>query len=124
MGQAPLLTVRERNRQPELMDQPGLDAAEHACALTGLGRINQISRIAAMYWPELRRLAQARPGRALRVLDVATGGGDVPITLARRAIRSGLAIAVEGCDKSARAVEFAGEQAAARALPLHFFTLD
>jgi SAM-dependent methyltransferase len=106
------------------MDQPGLDAAEHAWALRGLCRINQFSRSAAMYWPELQRVAQARPGRTLRVLDVATGGGDVPIALARRAIRSGLAITIEGCDKSPRAVQFAGEQAAARALPLRFFTLD
>src|SRR5262249_22025624 len=102
----------------------GLDAAEHAWALTGLGRINQISRSAAMYWPELCRLAQARPGRTLRVLDVATGGGDVPIALARRAIRADLAIAVEGCDKSARAVQFAGAQAAACGLTVRFFTLD
>jgi SAM-dependent methyltransferase len=106
------------------MDQPGLDAGEHARALSGLGRINRVSRSAAMYWPELRRVAEAEAGRPLRVLDVASGGGDVPIALARRAARSGVNIAIEGCDKSAAAVHFAGEQAAARVLPVRFFTLD
>jgi SAM-dependent methyltransferase len=106
------------------MDQPGLDAAEHARALSGLGRINRVSRSAAMYWPGLRRLAESQPGRPLRVLDVASGGGDVPIALARRAVRSGVNIAIEGCDRSAAAVQFAGEQAAARAVPVRFFTLD
>jgi SAM-dependent methyltransferase len=124
MGEQPVLAARERRRRPELMDQPGLDAAEHARALNGLRRINRVSRSAAMYWPELRRLAEASPARRLRVLDVASGGGDVPIALARRAVRAGLEIAIEGCDKSPAAVEFAGQQAAARALPLRFFTLD
>jgi SAM-dependent methyltransferase len=124
MGNQPLPAAEERRRCPELMDQPGLDAAEHARALSGLGRINRISKSAAMYWPELRRLAEARAGRPLRVLDVASGGGDVPIALARRALRSGLDIIIEGCDRSPAAVQFASEQAVARALPLRFFTLD
>jgi SAM-dependent methyltransferase len=124
MGGQPLLAASKRRRIPELMDQPGLDAAEHARALSGLGRINRVSKSAAMYWPELCRVAEAGAGRPLRVLDVASGGGDVPIALARRAVRSGVNIAIEGCDKSAAAVQFAGEQAAARALPVRFFTLD
>ena len=92
------------------MDQPELDAAEHAHALTGLGRINRVSRSASMYWPELRRLAKSQHGRPVRVLDLACGGGDVPIALARRAVRSGLNIAIEGCDKSAAAVHFAASK--------------
>jgi hypothetical protein len=36
-----------RDRQPEVMDQPGLDPREHAKALTGLRRINTISRCSA-----------------------------------------------------------------------------
>jgi SAM-dependent methyltransferase len=60
----------------------------------------------------------------LRVLDVASGGGDVPIALVRRALRSGVNIALQGCDKSAPAVQYASEQAAALALPVRFFTLN
>jgi SAM-dependent methyltransferase len=124
MRAEPLLAARERRRRPELMDQPGLDPAEHARALIGLRRINRVSQSAAMYWPDLRRLAEAKPGGPLRVLDVATGGGDVPMALARRAIRRGLDFAIEGCDKSATAVQFASAQAAACALPVRFFALD
>ena len=94
------------------MDQPGLDATEHAFALRGLGRINRISRSAAIYWPELRRLAKTRDSKPLRVLDLASGGGDVPIALACRAIRSGLDILIDGCDKSGEAMQFAAERAA------------
>ena len=40
------------------MDQPGLDAAEHARALRGLTRINSVSGSAGILWPSLRGLAR------------------------------------------------------------------
>jgi SAM-dependent methyltransferase len=120
----PLAAVAERQRQPELMDQPGLDMAEHARALDGLRRINRVSRSAAIYWPELRRLAETQAGRPLRVLDLASGGGDVPISLALRAMRAGLAMHFEACDKSSDAMRFASDRAAARGVAIHFFRLD
>jgi SAM-dependent methyltransferase len=120
----PLVAVAERLRRPELMDQPGLDQAEHARALIGLRRINRVSQSAAIYWPELRRLAQTHPGRLLRVLDLASGGGDVPIALALRAKRSGLRVDFEACDKSSDAMQFASDRAKARSAPVRFFTLD
>ena len=67
------------------MDQPGLDTREHARALAGLRRINRVSRSAAMYWAEICRFAKHRSDGPLRVLDLACGGGDVPIALALRA---------------------------------------
>jgi SAM-dependent methyltransferase len=115
-----------RRRRPELMDQPGLDAREHARALDGLRRINLVSRTVAAFWPSLAKLARGRPLDVgpLRVLDVATGGGDVPVALASRARRSGLAIEVDGCDVSPRAVAIARERAAGRGMRARFFTLD
>ncbi len=83
-----------------------------------------MSRSAAIYWPELRRLARTRPGRPLRVLDLASGGGDVPIALALRAVRSGLPMQFEGCDKSSDAMQFASHRAAARGVAIRFFRLD
>lgn len=108
------------------MDQPGLDDQEHALALTWLGRINAVSRAAAALWPPLERLARAQSSGAgpLRVLDLAAGGGDMAVALAFRAARSGLAIEIEGCDLSARAVSIAESRAAVRGARVRFFKLD
>ena len=38
--------LQRRDRQPEVMDQPGLDPGEHARALAGLRLINGISGLA------------------------------------------------------------------------------
>lgn len=100
-------SLATRNRQPELMDQPGLDPLEHARALRGLQRINWWSRTACIAWPHLSRLAVARSPQPLRVLDVACGGGDVLTALARRAQRAGLAMQLDGCDSSSVALEYA-----------------
>jgi 2-polyprenyl-3-methyl-5-hydroxy-6-metoxy-1,4-benzoquinol methylase len=92
-------TLRARNRQPELMDQPGLDEGLHGHALRSLSRINWWSRTSGMIWRPIRRLAlEIGPSRPLRVLDVACGGGDVARGLARRARRAGIPVHVDGCD--------------------------
>jgi 2-polyprenyl-3-methyl-5-hydroxy-6-metoxy-1,4-benzoquinol methylase len=113
-----------RQRRPELMDGPGLDALEHVRALRGLARINWLSRSDAILWPAISRLARHRGGSTLRILDLATGGGDVPMALAKRAARAGIRLEIEGCDSSAEAVRFASRQAGTAGLPLRFFTLD
>ena len=105
------------------MDGPGLDPVEHARALRGLGRINRISRSAAILWPPIARLAGSST-EPVRVLDLASGGGDVPIELARRAGSAGLPIVVEGSDASPEAVRFASGQAKARGAPVQFRVLD
>jgi SAM-dependent methyltransferase len=106
------------------MDQPGLDGREHADALRGLGRINAVCRSSAIIWPEIARLARESGAAPVRALDVATGGGDIPIRLARLASRSGLNVQLEGCDISPRAVEFARDQAASRGVDVRFFVWD
>jgi len=116
--------LAQRRRRPELMDQPGLDAVEHSRALRGLGRINRVSRSAAILWPAIARLARDSGGAPVRVLDVASGGGDVPIALARRAARARLDVRVEGCDISEGAVRFARQRATDRSVAVRFFTLD
>ncbi len=92
------------------MDDPALDAAAHARALAGLRRINALSRSDSLLWPELRSQALSL-GRPIRVLDVATGSGDVPIRLAKRFRRAGLAAELAGCDVSPVAVAEARRRA-------------
>jgi 2-polyprenyl-3-methyl-5-hydroxy-6-metoxy-1,4-benzoquinol methylase len=115
-----------RTRQPELMDQPGLDHSEHLKALRGLRRINALSRTSAVLWPQIARLITGRESqdRPVRVLDLATGGGDAPIALARRAIHAGANIVVDGCDLNPQAVHHAQFQANARGARVRFFVLD
>lgn len=95
--------LRTRDRVPELMDDPALDPAEHRRALAGLARLNAVSNSAGVLWPALAKLAREL-NRPPRVLDVATGSGDVPRKLVARAKRAGLALEVAGCDISPTAI--------------------
>src|SRR5947208_2425335 len=96
--------LTHRCRVAEVMDQPDLAADRHAAALSGLARINLISGSATMVWRPIESLAPHHPGRKLRILDIATGGGDVPIALWRKAQRRGLALEIDGCDISPTAL--------------------
>ncbi len=116
--------VRQRRRRPEVMDQPGLDQGRHFQALRGLERINFFSRSAAILWPPLERLARSAAPRPVRVLDLATGAGDVPIRLWRRARRARLPLEIDGCDVSPAAVAFARQRAAERGAAVGFFETD
>ena len=111
-----------RQREAELMDDPGLDPAEHGRALAGLARINRFSGGAGALWPALAKLARA--GRPIRALDVATGSGDLPVALARLAKRAGLPLELAGCDISPVAVAAAQERAAAAGAAVRFFRHD
>lgn len=116
--------LRQRRRQPEVMDQPDLDPEAHSSALTALVRINWWSGSAGILWPQIRDLARSNPGRPLRVLDVATGAGDVPVRLWHKARRAGLPLTVAGCDVSPTALAFAGQRAEKAGTDVRFFQLD
>jgi 2-polyprenyl-3-methyl-5-hydroxy-6-metoxy-1,4-benzoquinol methylase len=95
-----------RHRQPEWMDQPGLDPREHRQALDSLGRAHWISRSAAAIWPAIREVAP-RAGRPLRILDLACGGGHVVVDLACRCLRESVAVEACGVDLSPVAIDYA-----------------
>lgn len=115
--------MRARERVPEEMDQPGLDVGRHRRALRGLARVNRWSGVGRTLWNVVGRLAMEAEA-PLRVLDLACGGGDVALELARRGRRAGVAVEIAGCDKSATAVEYADEQLRELGLDVSFFTLD
>ena len=119
-----LVGLKHRQRRPEIMDQPGLDPGEHACALRGLRRINRLSRARAALWGRIAALEPGRPGTPLRVLDVACGGGDTVVALGRRALRAGRCVRFEGCDISPVAVACAEDAAARSGVAARFFTHD
>ncbi len=103
------LTTAPRDLQPELMDDPSIDPAEHRRALNALRRLNRASDAGRALWHAVRPFAQA--GATLRVLDLASGGGDVACALHRAAQREGASVEVVGADVSATAVEHAQRQA-------------
>lgn len=103
-----------RHLQPELMDDPALDAAEHRRALAGLARINALSRAGAGLWRSMR--AMAPRGGAASLLDVAVGSGDVLVDVAQRAAREGVTLGLQACDISAEALAATGERATAAGL--------
>jgi SAM-dependent methyltransferase len=116
---------RCRRREPELMDQPGLKENLHRGALRGLGRLNRASGTGRVVWQALERLIATEAPRTWRVLDLASGGGDVAIDVARRAARSGARVQVDGCDVSPFAVRYATARATERNVEnVQFFRQD
>jgi len=114
------LNLTLRQRQPELMDQPGLDKRAHRKALAGIQRVNGMSRIGRVLWREVDRVITQRHLERIRLLDLACGGGDLAIYLARHALHRSLDFSVDGCDISHTAVAYAKAQAVA----LNFNNVD
>jgi 2-polyprenyl-3-methyl-5-hydroxy-6-metoxy-1,4-benzoquinol methylase len=82
-----------------------------------------LSASARILWPPLARLSrESRP--PIRVLDIATGGGDIPIALWQRAQRQRLPIEIAACDLSSRAIEFARQKAGRSGANVEFFQSD
>ena len=115
----------QRNRQPEWMDQSGIDAAAHGQALQGLRRINAVSgAVGSLFTPIQALSAALNHSRPLRILDVACGGGDNTIALAERCRKHGLAVVIDGCDLSPQAVAMARRHAAGGSSGGTFFQAD
>ena len=92
-----------RIREPELMDDPSLDERLHIQALRGLSRLNSWSGGASAIWKPILSLARSAGRSPIKILDIATGGGDIPLELWTRARRAGIALELAACDLSARA---------------------
>jgi 2-polyprenyl-3-methyl-5-hydroxy-6-metoxy-1,4-benzoquinol methylase len=100
--------------EPEMMDQPDLDVRRHVHALDALGRANAVSRTAAALWPSIRAAAlDTAPGQ-LHVLDIASGGGHLLLSLARHAARERMGIEWLGWDLSPVAIDYARTLASRR----------
>lgn len=112
-----------RNRVPELMDDPSLDYESHVAALRALARLNEASGSPASIWAEMRSdaLLAAKP---LRILDIATGGGDIPIALYHKARQAGLDLEIVGSDISLAAIEYAKSNAMQKKAVVQFIPLN
>jgi 2-polyprenyl-3-methyl-5-hydroxy-6-metoxy-1,4-benzoquinol methylase len=112
----------KRRLQDEWMDDPSLDPQLHQQALIGLRRINWISRTVPCMWQAVCNIMGSR--RSARILDIACGGGDVIIGLAKIAQRHGYHLDISAADLSPTALHFAQQYAAIQGIDLHTFTHD
>jgi SAM-dependent methyltransferase len=119
-----LFVGQHREIKPEVMDNPRLESTRHVAALNGLARINVLGRTAGILWRPLKKLALERRSRRLRVLDLATGSGDVPLALWRKASRADIALDITGADVSRRALALARQRAAKEGARVNFFELN
>lgn len=116
--------VKTRQLTSERMDDPLIPPDEHKIALAGLARLNRWSRGDAGLWQHLQSEARRITPQPLRVLDIATGSGDLPVRLARRARAAKLPIHFSACDCSSTALETAVQAAAKSQVAIEFFQLD
>jgi 2-polyprenyl-3-methyl-5-hydroxy-6-metoxy-1,4-benzoquinol methylase len=118
------LRLTQRRVVAELMDAPNLDPAAHRSALAGLARINRISgavgKIAGAVW----RMAQREKLSHVSLLDIACGGGDVPVGVAAALRRRGVTVNLVLMDKSQTALTQASARAKSANLTCETFCGD
>lgn len=99
-----------RRRRPELMDEPGVDAAELARSLRDLEGVNRWLGGTRVVVRALEPLVAG--GGETRLLDVATGSADIPLALAAWARARALPLRVVASDGHPATVALARQRAA------------
>ena len=104
--------MRERSHQSEWMDTEQVTPEDFAACLADLATVNTVTLARLPTLGFMRRIVRSHPGRALRVLDVGCGEGDMLRRLCRWAARAGHSLELTGLDMNAL-----GNQAAQAATP-------
>lgn len=91
--------------EPELMDRPQPVSAELVSDLRNLRQLNRYFGSYALTTHFLRRWMQ--PGTRWRVLDLATGSGDIPRLMVDYARQVGATVTVEAIDQQSSTLEIA-----------------
>ena len=91
--------------EPEMMDRPQPVTAELVSDLRNLRQLNRHFGSYALITHFLRRWIQ--PGAQLRVLDLATGSGDIPCLVVDYARQTGAKVTVEAIDQQSSTLEIA-----------------
>lgn len=99
------MSLAERVLEEEWMDDPSLDFALHDRALRGLRRVNRLSGTSDVLIRSLRKRLSFDPSKPIRILDLACGGGDVTIKLAKSLNAMGARVQIVGWDRSPAAIE-------------------
>jgi SAM-dependent methyltransferase len=102
-----------RTAGAELMDQPAQDRAELARSLDDLRGVNRWLGGTRVILHHLADLVARHPRDAYRILDVATGSGDIPREIARWARGEDVPVQIVATDNHATTLAFAREHTAA-----------
>jgi 2-polyprenyl-3-methyl-5-hydroxy-6-metoxy-1,4-benzoquinol methylase len=105
------LLTNHREMTPEIMDRADVEPDAHRDALEGLRRINAASKAAKQIARPIIALAKREGRNRISILDVACGGGDVPIGVATLAKASGIDVELILLDRSPTALQTASDAA-------------
>lgn len=106
------------------MDDPSIAVDAHTHALSGLARINRLSGVGGALWRAIDRSLSPRPGSTFTLLDVASGSGDIPVSLAAIARSKGCTLSPVATDVSEVALQAAARRAADRGVSLRTIRHD
>lgn len=96
--------------QPELMDRPQPVTAELASDLRNLRQLNRYFGSYALIEHFLRRWIL--PGSRMRILDLATGSGDIPRLVVDHARKVGATVTIDAIDQQPSTLEIARDLSA------------
>lgn len=116
--------VPARSYEPELMDHPGHSEEEMAAVMRDLERVNRRLGGVRSLWRPLEAMLRATPRTELTILDVGTGGGDVPRAIQDRARTSGIRTRAIGIDIDPASLAWARRAGVDRAAELAFVRAD
>ena len=94
--------LAHRRREPEWMDEPGVDPALLRKSLAFIRRINALLGYTRATLHHLDRFSRNwTPGQQIRLIDLATGSADIPRAILRWADRKGFDVRIVAVDRHA-----------------------
>ncbi|HJQ98250.1 MAG TPA: methyltransferase domain-containing protein [Candidatus Polarisedimenticolaceae bacterium] len=108
----PSVLVPKRSVTPEWMDRADNSKHDLEGALADIHKVNRLLRGSKILIDALRPcLEKQREGETLTILDVGTGGGDLPIDIVLEARKMGKRVRITAVEKDATTAAYAKEQA-------------
>jgi ubiquinone/menaquinone biosynthesis C-methylase UbiE len=106
-----MISLHQRMRQPEWMDEPDVDPAELRHSLKFIRRVNSFFGYTRATLSHLDRFARSwKTGQRITILDVATGSADIPHAIAQWARQHQHDVQIVGLDRHELTAQMAHEQ--------------
>ncbi|MFZ6050456.1 methyltransferase domain-containing protein [Halocola ammonii] len=108
-----MLKIRERSREPEILDDLELTGNDLTENLRELGKVNRLLGGHQIAISAVREILSDDPKSNWRIADLGCGGGDTLAALAKTPIFKNRKLELVGLDANSTAVEFAKKENAA-----------